>query len=176
MVEFGVMLYFAYGSNINLKHLMAYLGTHDVDPAEISAAEHGRLLDYRLRTNYFAASHTAGACNIEADPESCVEGVLMTISGAARDALRLYEGFPHRYEEIEVIVHTASAQGSVRALTYVVTSEHRLDTDLPVTARYRDLILSGAKQFKFTEAYQNSLRDQLKIAPILKSHGVLKVS
>ena len=161
------MLYFAYGSNINLKHFMAYLDTHDVDPAEISAAEHARLLDYRLRTNYFAASHGAGACNIEADPGGCIEGVLMTISEAVRDALRLKEGFPQRYEEIEVIVHTASAQAPVRALTYVVASEHRLDTDLPVTARYRNLILAGAKQFNFTEEYQNNLRHQLQIAPPL---------
>ena len=63
-----------------------------------------------------------------------VEGVVMTITPATRDALRLKEGFPLRYYEIEVIVRTASTQASVQALTYVVTTIRRLDVDLPATA------------------------------------------
>ncbi len=74
-----------------------------------------------------------------------------------------------RYEETDVIVHTASTQASVRALTYEVTTEHRQDIDLPVTARYRALILAGAKHFGFSESYQQELRRKLRTAPSLKT-------
>ncbi len=112
------MIYFAYGSNVNLDHLRSYLDAHGVTLDTDSRAEHARLHDYRLRTNYFAGSHGAGACNIEPAPGYHVEGVIMTITPAAQNALRLKEGFPLRYHEIEVSVHTAATQETVRALTY----------------------------------------------------------
>ncbi|MCH7873295.1 MAG: gamma-glutamylcyclotransferase, partial [Planctomycetes bacterium] len=130
-------------------------------------AEHALLHDYRLRTNYFASTHGAGACNIEPAPDHHVEGVVLTITPAVQDVLRFKEGFPLRYGEIDVIVHTTSTQASVRALTYVVTPTHRLDVDLPVTARYRALILAGAKHFDFSKAYQQELRRKLRTAPSL---------
>ena len=67
-----------------------------------------------------------------------------------------------------MIVHTASTQGGVRAITYVVTLQHRLDVDLPVTARYRDFVLDGAKRFNLTNEYQKKLRSLLRVAPSLK--------
>ncbi len=162
-----VMNYFAYGSNTNLSHLVEYLNTHGVTPDNELKAEYAHLDGYRLRTNYFAAGHGAGACNIEPAPDHHVEGVVMAITPSMQDVLRLKEGFPHRYHEIEVIVHTATAQAPVRAVTYVVTPMHRLDVDLPVTARYRGLILDGAKHFRFSKRYQRQLRKLLRTAPSL---------
>ncbi len=167
-VYLHVMRYFAYGSNINLDHLSDYLSTHGVTLDTELSGQHALLHDYRLRTNYFAGSHLAGACNIEAAPDHQVEGVLWTITPAAQDALRVKEGFPLRYHEIEVEVHTASTQASVRAITYMVTPTHRLDVDLPVTARYRDFILNGAKQFNLSNEYQKKLHHLLQVAPSLK--------
>ena len=163
------MMYFAYGSNINLDHLSDYLGTHGVTLDTELGGQHALLYDHRLRTNYFASTHLAGACNIEPAQGYHVEGVLWTITPAAQDALRLKEGFPLRYHEIDVIVHTAATQASVRALTYVVTPAHRLEVDLPVTAQYRALILAGAKHFGFSESYQQELRRMLRTAPSLKT-------
>ena len=161
------MLYFAYGSNINVDHLHDYVGTHGVTLDTELGGQHALLHDYRLRTNYYAASHGAGACNVEPAQGKCVEGVVLAITLAIQDALRIKEGFPHRYEEIDIIVNTAATQAPVRALTYVVTPEHRLDVDLPVTARYRSLILAGAKHFDFTESYQQELHRILWTAPSL---------
>ena len=161
------MLYFAYGSNINLDHLSDFLNTHDVTLDTELVGQHALLHDYRLRTNYFAGSHGAGACNIEPAQGELVEGVIITITPATQDALRLKEGFPLRYHEIDVIVHTASTQGSVQALTYVVTPEHRLDVDLPVTDRYRDLVLAGAEHFNFSKTYQRELHQRLWTASSL---------
>ena len=148
------MRYFAYGSNINRDHLTDYLDTHGVTLDAELRGQHALLHHYRLRSNYFASTHRAGACNIEPAKGECVEGVVMAITPAVRDVLRLKEGFPLRYHEIDVIVHTAATQASVRALTYVVTPEHRLDVDLPVTARYWALILAGAKHCGLSNSYQ----------------------
>ena len=161
------MLYFAYGSNLNLDHLHDYLDTHGTTLDTELRGQHALLHNFRLRTNYFAGTHGAGACNIEPAEAEVVEGVIMSITPAIHDVLRVKEGFPHRYEEIDVDVHTASTQAPVRALTYIVTPTHRLDVDLPVTARYRDFVLNGAKHFGFSTSYQEELRSKLRTAPSL---------
>lgn len=167
-----VMLYFAYGSNLNLDHLTDYLDTHGVTLDTELKAEHALVHNFRFRTNYYSASHGAGACNIEPASGHHVDGVIMTITRAMQEALRVKEGYPHRYDEIEVEVHTAATQEPVRALTYMVTPTHRLDVDLPVTARYRNLILAGAKQFSFSAKYQRALHRQLRVMPSLGLHPV----
>ena len=89
------MLYFAYGSNINLDHLHEYLHTHGVKLDTELQPEHAILPNYRLRTNYFAGSHGAGACNIEYAPGyNRVEGVVIPITPAIQAALRIKEGYP----------------------------------------------------------------------------------
>ena len=148
------MNYFAYGSNVNLDHFTDYLSTHGVTIDTELQAEAARLEGYALRTNYFAGSHRAGACNIEPAPGHHVEGVIITITTAIQEILRVKEGHPRRYEEIEVEVHTASTQAPVRALTYVVTPEHRLDLAIPVTNPYRILILTGATDVYYTNSNQ----------------------
>ncbi|MHC4093384.1 MAG: hypothetical protein ACYSVY_24450, partial [Planctomycetota bacterium] len=55
--------------------------------------------------------------------------------------------------------------GSVRAITYVVTPEHQLPFDLPVTPTYRRLVLSGAREHRLSPAYQKHLRRALKPTP-----------
>ena len=174
LLYFCAMTYFAYGSNINIPHLRAYLDTHGVALDTELRGKHAVLHNFRLRTNYFAASHGAGACNIEPAPDHHVEGVVMKITSAVQDALRLKEGFPYRYAEIDIIVNTASTGASVRALTYVVTPENRLDTDLPVTTRYRDLILAGAQHFDFSASYQQDLQCRLHSAPSVMRHLISK--
>ena len=161
------MLYFAYGSNVNLDHLTEYLDTHGLRLDTDLSGQHALLHNFRLRTNYFASSHGAGACNIESAHDHRVEGVVFEITPAIQDVLRLKEGFPRCYKEIDVIVHTAATQASMQALTYIVTSSNRLDVDLPVTARYRDFVLNGAKHFDFSKAYQKELRRKLRTAPSL---------
>ena len=162
------MLYFAYGSNLNADHLIEYLDTHDVTLDTELDGEHALLQNFHIRTNYFAGSHGAGACNIEPAQDHRVEGVLWTITPAIQDALQAKEGYPHRYEETEVIVHTEGTQEPVRAITYVVSPKHRLDMDLPVTARYRNFVLNGAKEFNLSNEYQKQLRHLLQVAPSLK--------
>ena len=158
----ALLNYFAYGSNINLEHFSAYLADHGVGPNNVANCRHATLCDYRLRSNYYAAVHRAGACNIESAKNETVEGVVMTITPAVRDALRVKEGWPACYEEVEIVVAINDAE--ISAFTYVVTTSRRLDVDLPISGYYRDYILSGATRWGFSTAYQDHLQHLLKIA------------
>ncbi len=156
------MNYLAYGSNINIEHFSAYLADHGVDPNDVANCRHATLFDYRLRTNYYAAAHRAGACNIEFAKKEIVQGVVMKITPAVREVLRVKEGWPTCYEEVEVRVTTSIAE--ISAFTYIVNPSRRLDVDLPVARYYRDYILSGAKRWGFSKAYRDHLQHLLKIA------------
>ena len=159
-------LYFAYGSNINLNHLTGVLADHSVAPDDFGAPERAVLSGYRLRTNYYSCVHRAGACNIEPVWDGSVEGVLIETTPAIHQVLRRKEGWPTRYQEIEISVQVPATGETVRAFTYISTPENRLDFDLCVTPRYRQLILDGAKNFKFSQAYQKWLRVYLRSTSI----------
>ncbi len=98
----------------------------------------------------------------------CVEGVAMSITPEIQAVLRAKEGCQNCYLESECVLDQETARDNLPALTYVVHPTRRLDVDLPVTAEYRQLILDGAKQFNFTEWYQEVLRRTLRVMPTLK--------
>ena len=154
--------YFAFGSNICVPHFRGYLVHHGIDPVEARNPRRAILAGYRLRTNYRSVVHEAGAANIEPALGHAVEGVVIEITDSIRQALRRKEGWPVRYREIEVEVKIVDTDEIVDALTYIVTPEYRLPFDLPVTQRYRDLILEGAARFHFRQTYQRRLRRILR--------------
>jgi hypothetical protein len=117
------MNYFAYGSNLNTDHLRSWLTRWGVDPEELGPPRKAILPGYRLRTNYLR-SNGIGACNIEPRPRSRVEGIVMTVTPSIREVLRLKEGHPHRYAEIEIVVTPFGKQRTVRAFTYIVTHRY----------------------------------------------------
>ena len=156
------MHYFAYGSNLNLDHLHDYVTNHGVDTEGFGVHEVAILEDYQLRTNYVSSTHGAGACNVELAEGSTVEGLVMEISSAIRDVLRIKEGWPHRYQEIEVEVLVGAPEEPLRAITYVVAPDHRLDVDMPVTPRYRRLVLEGARGAGLSKSYQEQLARLLR--------------
>ena len=154
------MKYFAFGSNINVFHLLRLLTEHGVDVDDLKNPRRAVLRGYRLRTNYYSGAHGAGAANIELAEVHNVEGVVMGISEGVRDILRAKEGFPACYEEIEIKVQTSTRL--VPAFTYVVSPARQLTIDLPVTPTYRQTILDGARMFRFSQSYQRHLQRALK--------------
>lgn len=159
------MRYFAYGSNMNLPALRAYLALHHIDPVNIRHPEKAILHDYRLRTNYLRAGST-GAANIEAHVGARVEGLLMEITPAVHRLLRRKEGWaPHgegRYCETAIWASIPSTGSIAVALAYMVTSEYRLDKDMPVDPIYRQTILEGARQAVLSRRYQQELKRLLR--------------
>lgn len=154
------MIYFAYGSNINLLQLATLLAEHGVGVDDLKNPRHAVLRGYRLRTNYYSGAHRAGAANIELAEDQNVEEVVMGISEGVCDILRAKEGFPACYEETEINVQTST--GCISAFTYAVSPARRLAIDLPVTPEYRQLILDGARMFQFCQSHQRHLQRALK--------------
>ena len=95
---------------------------------------------------------------------SIVEGVVMQINAEVHDVLRRKEGFPWRYRETEVLVQIPRNGEIISAMTYVVSDEHRLSRNMPVSPTYRDAILRGASTFRFSRQYQAKLRSLLLCA------------
>jgi cation transport regulator ChaC len=159
------MLYFAYGSNLNLDHLADYLTSRGVPWSAPKRPSIALLPDHRIRTNYFSTAHQAGACNVEPAAGRTVEGVVWEVTEDVRSALRRKEGYPRCYEEVEIQVIIPSTKKIVPAFTYLVNPVHRLDRNLPVTREYRQLILDGAKAVGLSTTYQTFLRHMLKQLP-----------
>lgn len=157
------MLYWAYGSNSHLSALRNYLVRHEVSPKDISNPRRAILDDYRIRTNYLRDGRT-GAANVEPALGHRVEGLLLDISSDVHRVLRRKEGFPHRYCEVNIFVHLPRSRRLIMAMTYIVTQECRLPTDMPVHQTYRQTLLEGAHQAGFTKKYQRHLSTLLRTA------------
>ena len=132
-----------------------------VDPDELGPVRRAILPGYRLRTNY-RRSFGIGACNIEPSPRGKVEGIVMPVTPSIRRALRLKEGHPHRYAEIEIAVTPLGKKRTVRAFTYKVTPAYCLPFDVRVAQEYRRLILEGAASHQLSPHYQKHLRRMLR--------------
>ena len=159
------MLYFAFGSNLNLTHLRTVLASRGVPARHLQRPRLAVLPDHRLRTNYKSWLHHAGACNIQPAKGRVVEGIVMKVTDAARWALRIKEGWPRCYEEIGIQVVLPSDGTTVTAFTFMVSPGHRLDRDQPVSSIYRQLMLDGAKAVGLSTSYQRFLRRRLKRLP-----------
>ena len=154
--------YFTYGSNMNLQHLLKWCGFSDIIGPSDLQPQKVILPDFRFRTNYIS-SKGAGAANIEECPGSHVEGVLLSIPLVMRGRIRCKEGYPTRYNEIYVNVEDATTGEMMSAMTYQVSDDYRLNTDISVQAVYRDRILAGAKQHQLSKTYQQFLADFLAV-------------
>jgi hypothetical protein len=159
-----MILYFAYGSNTNLKRLRDYLAQRGCDPRGIRSPRRAFLDDYRIRTNYLMGGMT-GAANIEPAQGKRVEGLLMDITAEVHHLLRRKEGwFSHRYREASIFVHLPRSRGLIMATTYVVSPQYQLKLDMPVHPKYRSTILQGAQRARFSQKYQRFLSRLLKTA------------
>ena len=120
---------------MNLPHLRACLAHGGVDTEGLRDPRPTTVCGYRLRTNYVSTTHGAAACNMEPEDGSMVEGVVMEITPVIRRALRIKEGWPHRYREVIVEVLAGDRRNPIKAITYVVAADHRRAVDMPVIPR-----------------------------------------
>ena len=131
----GTLLYFAYGSNMNLNQ-MAFR----CPDAEV--VDTVRLEGYRLafRTN----GGGNGVATILPEPDSFVDGVLWRISERDEQHLDHYEGFPYLYGKEPV---TVTDQEGVRReiMAYTMNSPYK-DTPAMPSRAYLEGILNGCQQ------------------------------
>ncbi len=152
--------YFAYGSNMNIEHLRKWLDRFCVPHEGVSNPRLAILPGFRLRTNYLTMA-SLGAANIEPCRGQQVEGVLLTVSPDVVAALDLKEGHPRRYRQTKVVVIVPPSGRTITAMTYRVTEEYQLPFDFPVSATYRNMVLSGAAEAGLSSGYQSHLRGML---------------
>lgn len=163
------MLYFAYGSNLNQRHLLHWLASCDLNGLAVGRPIRAVLHDYRLRTNVFSVTHSAGACNIEKAKGEEVEGAIIEVNETAWEGLCRKEGSPFCYCELPVHVSIPRRKKMIEATTFIVVASRRLKYDLPTTDEYRSLVLHGAKEIGLTKTYQKMLNRLLIALPPMKT-------
>lgn len=131
----GTLLYFAYGSNMNLNQ-MAFR----CPDAEV--VDTVRLEGYRLAFCMNGGGN--GVATIIPAEGSCVDGVLWRISEQDEQHLDHYEGFPYLYGKEPVTVTNRNGQQR-EIMAYTMNSPYK-DTPAMPSRAYLEGILNGCQQ------------------------------
>lgn len=136
------MHYFGYGSNMLLSRLQRRVPS--AEPVmNATLPEHGLRFHKRSRDG-------SGKCNIVADAEETVHGVVFEVSSADLDALDEAEQQGRRYRRRSVTVQGATR--SVEAFAYVADPFY-VDEALHPYEWYHALVLAGARQHGLPDSY-----------------------
>lgn len=103
-------LYFAYGSNLNLRQMASRCPTAELLGRAV-------LPDYKLTFR--------GPLDIDRAPGQQVDGAVFDIQDADELALDRYEGFPYYYGKHEVEVMLPDTGEFVTAMVYVMNRQHK---------------------------------------------------
>ena len=169
--------YFAFGSNL-LASKMDGRGDTEVIARTRAAVSEMRLA-FNMRM--FPPLEPAMASIEPSSGETC-EGVLYTLTREGYEALWQSEGGSMDrpgYEEI--VVNTTVCGRIVPAITLRAAPWMRLRRDAPPSARYKGLILSGAKEIGLSDDYVRDLAALPVASPsgaltaIARAHGVVAI-
>ena len=132
------MLYFAYGSNLNIKQMKQRCpDSVGISPAVLSG--------WKLVERTYA--------DIEEAENECVNGALYEISGNDFAALDRYEGYPEYYTRQEVMVTDNSGRYR-KAWGYIMTGECGKRRDHgSYSERYRKVCSDGAEYWGIPNAF-----------------------
>lgn len=123
------LLYFAYGSNLNLRQMAGRCP--DAEPMG-PALLRGHRLVFR------------GVADVEPARASIVHGGLWSITDECLEALDRYEGYPRLYDRERVAVEHQGQ--TVKALVYRMTERHQGRYDAP-SVHYLGTIAQGFTDF-----------------------------
>ena len=134
-------LYFAYGSNLNIKQMQARCPSAEgVCPATLPG--------WRLAERQYA--------DVEEAENEYVHGALYRISAEDLAKLDRYEGYPACYDRREVTV-IDQAGVYCKALVYIMTEHCRRNrTGIPYSAEYRQRCSAGAADWGIPDAFGNT--------------------
>lgn len=139
--------YFAYGSNMLTERLRRRVpSTAPLGPA--------RLDGFDLRFHKRGADGSA-KCNVVADNDASVHGVLFEISPEERYLLDRAEGLGCGYELADIELDTPG--GSVEAFCYVASADH-IDRSLLPFGWYKDFVVHGGIEHQLPTPYVQQIR------------------
>lgn len=155
-----MILYFAYGSNMNQKDLDAYCikNSRPLINLEQKSPKPCLLKDYRLDFNYYSKRRKGGVANIEPASGECVEGVLFEINETDKKTLDQKEGAPLVYHKIPVTVMLGDGTKIENAITYIILEKLKTKFTAP-TKEYKQIIIKGAKAFGLSKRWIMKLRE-----------------
>jgi len=140
-----MVLYFAYGSNMGQDDLNKRCDINRWNRIDISQGEKALLREFELKFNYFSPFRNGGVANIEPKENSFVWGILLDLTDFDFDTMCKKEGAPVFYKPIEVEIEFNGK--IVKAKTFTVTKEQRVNEHVQPTDYYHGVMLSGAKEF-----------------------------
>lgn len=129
------LLYFAYGSNMNLGQMAFRCPDGEV-------VEVVRLEDYRL--TFCGNARWTGVATVLPQAGSYVDGVLWRISREDEKHLDFYEGYPHLYGKERIWV--TGPDGRKREVMAYIMNQTYKDHPVPPSALYLKGILEGCRE------------------------------
>lgn len=146
LLSFLFMLYFAYGSNMDV----AQMKERCPESRLIGKAS---LAGYRLTFDKGSPSWGGGVADIVKDGNSQVWGLIYEVSEEDLKALDRYEGHPNFYRRVEITINDAQGKKQ-KAIAYEVVSK---ESFIPPSPRYLNIIKAAAKTYNFPKDYQEFL-------------------
>ena len=139
-------LYFAYGSNLNLRQMASRCPTAELLGRAV-------LPDYKLTFR--------GPLDIDRAPGQQVDGAVFDIQDADELALDRYEGFPYYYGKHEVEVMLPDTGEFATAMVYIMNRQHKGRPHPPSTSYARTVaqgyVDCGLRDFgMFKQAYREA--------------------
>ena len=134
MIRLAMLLYFAYGSNMDPRHMTERVpGARAVGP--------GRLDGFRVDFNVYSTEWESGAANLELDPEGHVWGVLWEVPEEGAGGLDAFQGHPTFFRREDIVVETASGQ----AIAWTYRVAHQAGSYVRPTDAYLHMIHSAIR-------------------------------
>ena len=148
-------LYFAYGSNLNLKDLGEF--ERDKFPNREKSFEDTTnildgiffLPDYQLQFTYKSIKREGGVLDVIPKLGHAVAGKLFEVEDW--NLLDAKEGAPYVYEKIEITVIDENGK-TFDAFTYVVTSKNKVEYVKP-NQKYVGIVSDGYKEFGISQKF-----------------------
>ncbi len=164
--------YFAYGSNMNMKDVVAWCEKHHIPPVKFARWQIAQLQDHSLSFHAFSITRKCGVANIVVDPGSFVEGVLFELDGKDMDMIRRKVGSPGLYSEMHVSVKLKNGSVVDNVITFKVPKVFEDGKSRP-SRDYLNTILEAAHTFSLDEEYIKKLEQTPCMDPPVKNPAPL---
>jgi len=151
------VLYFAYGSNLDLENWMLWCETEGHDPASIEALGSAWLPDHELVFHYRSRLRKGGALDVRPRRGNAIAGALFRVHDW--EGLDAKEGVPGGYYRRASVTALTDDGRAHRATTYRVC-DARIGAFVPPGPEYRELVMRGLSRFGHGhEAFLAAARD-----------------
>ena len=150
---------FAYGSNMHVPDLRAWMERKGFSDAQILGSRSALLHGWELVWDYRSPSRLGGAANVRPNQGKLLPGVVLDLDQRGLDAVDRKEGHPGRYDRTDRLVDVhLPTHDVVSAWLYVVTDAWREPEIVPPRRAYLKLVIEGALTHDLPEWHVEMLR------------------